>query len=40
MMTESGVGKVRLYVDARKTYMVMLDEDCDGTPEETVNIND
>lgn len=40
LMTEGGTPAVRLFVDESKTYMVMLDEDCDGTPEETVNIND
>ena len=40
LMTEGGAPAVRLYVDESKTYMVMLDEDCDGTPEETVNINE
>ena len=40
IMTESDESKVRFYVDSEKTYMVMLDSDLDGTPEETININD
>ena len=40
LVTEGGTPTVRLFVDESKTYMVMLDEDCDGTPEETVNINE
>ncbi len=40
MMTEGNTDKVRMYIDKNKTYMVMLDENCDGTPEETVNMND
>ena len=40
VMTEGGTPAVRMYIDESKTYMVMLDEDCDGTPEETVNINE
>ena len=39
-MSEDGEPAVRLFIDESATYMVMLDEDCDGTPEETVNMQE
>ena len=40
LMSEDGEPAVRLFIDESATYMVMLDEDCDGTPEETVNMQE
>ncbi len=40
LVSEGGEPAVRLYIDASATYMVMLDEDCDGTPEETANMQE
>lgn len=40
LMREGGEAAVRIFVDESKTYMAMLDSDCDGTPEETVNMAD
>lgn len=40
LMSENGEPAVRLFIDESATYMVMLDEDCDGTPEETVNMQE
>ncbi len=40
LMSEDGTPAVRLFIDESATYMVMLDEDCDGTPEETVNMEE
>ncbi len=40
LMSEGGEPAVRIFVDESNTYMAMLDGDCDGTPEETVNMAD
>lgn len=40
LMSEGGEAAARIFVDESNTYMAMLDSDCDGTPEETVNMAD
>lgn len=40
LMSEGGEPAVRIFVDESNINMAMLDSDCDGTPEETVNMSE
>ena len=40
LMREGGEPAVRIFVDESNINMAMLDSDCDGTPEETVNMSE